>query len=140
MAKAGPIIIIEDDTDDQDIMTGVLKELNVDNDVICFSTGIEVIPYLKTTIERPFLIFCDVNLPLLNGLDLKRQIDADPELRKKSIPFLFYSTSVDQLSVNTAYTQMTVQGFFQKSSSYQEIKKMVGLIIDYWKYCRHPNC
>ena len=137
--KSGPIIVLEDDIDDQDILETILRELNVQNKLVFFTKADEAFRFLKSTSEQPFLIFSDVNLPGQNGIEFKRQIDDDKELRKKSIPFLFYSTSVDQQTVNKAYTQMTVQGFFQKSHSYEEIKKRIKLILEYWQDCKHPN-
>ena len=139
MAKSGPIIIIEDDVDDESIMEDILKDLKISNKLVWFTKAEEAFRFLKTTSEQPFIIFCDVNLPRLNGVEFKRQIDNDKELRKKSIPFIFYSTSVDQQTVNEAYTQMTVQGFFKKSESYEESKKHIKVIIDYWQACKHPN-
>ncbi len=137
--KSGPIIIIEDDIDDKDILTEVFRELNVENKQVWFTDCLQAWDYLKTTTEQPFVIFCDVNLPKLSGMDFKRQIDADPQLRKKSIPFLFYSTSIEQNIVNEAYTQMTVQGFFKKGDNYQEIRQTMKSIIEYWQTCKHPN-
>jgi CheY-like chemotaxis protein len=139
MAKSGPIVIIEDDTDDKDLFMEILKELEVRNEVTWFTKCEDAFEYLKTTKDQPFLIFSDVNLPKQNGIEFKRQLDSDETLRKKSIPFIFYSTSVAQKIVNEAYTQMTVQGFFQKANSYDEIKNNIRLIIDYWTACRHPN-
>ena len=37
MNKSGPIIIIEDDQDDQDLISGALKEVDFVNEVIFFS-------------------------------------------------------------------------------------------------------
>ena len=137
--KSGPIIIVDDDADDQSIFEDVLSELRVANPRIMFENCLDAMDYLRSTSDQPFLIFCDVNLPKLNGIEFKRQIDGDPELRKKSIPFIFYSTSVDQFAVNEAYTQMTVQGFFQKQFTYDEVLSEVKIILDYWSACRHPN-
>jgi response regulator RpfG family c-di-GMP phosphodiesterase len=137
--KSGPIIIIEDDPDDKDIMEAVIKDLQIGNRIIWFNNCPEAWDYLKTTSDQPFIIFSDINLPKENGIEFKKRIDEDAYLRKKSIPFIFYSTSADQETVNTAYTKMTVQGFFQKSGNYDEITKNISLIIDYWKACRHPN-
>ena len=137
--KDGPIILIEDDLDDQEIFRDCVKELILPNDLIIFDNCPEAFIYLKVTPEQPFIIFCDVNLPVQNGIEFKRHIDEDPELRRKSIPFIFYSTSVNQATVNEAYTKMTVQGFFQKKESYHEIKSNIKLIMDYWKTCKHPN-
>jgi response regulator RpfG family c-di-GMP phosphodiesterase len=80
-----------------------------------------------------------VNLPKENGVEFKSRIDDDKQLRKKSIPFVFYSTVVTQKIVNDAYTQMTVQGFFQKGHQFEEIKRVIKTIFDYWTICKHPN-
>jgi CheY-like chemotaxis protein len=139
MAKSGPIILVDDDHDDVDIMIEVLKELEVTNKLINFTSGPEAFTYLKASEEQPFIIFCDVNLPGETGIEFKYRIDHDPQLRQKSIPFVFYSTSANQLAVNEAYTKMTVQGFFKKGNNYTEIKKIVSLVLDYWTLCKHPN-
>jgi CheY-like chemotaxis protein len=139
LMKSGPIILIEDDADDKDIFAHALDILNIKNELIWFANCMEAFEFLKTTSKQPFIIFCDVNLPQLSGINFKRQVDDDPELRKKSIPFLFYSTSIDQETVNEAYTQMTVQGFFQKKHSIEEITNSLKIIVDYWQHCRHPN-
>ena len=137
--KSGPIIVIDNDIDDQEVFKDILESLEVSNKVISLDDCNDAFAYLKSTTEQPFIIFCDVNLPGLSGTEFKRQIDKDPQLRKKSIPFIFYSTSVNQKTVNEAYTQMTVQGFFQKKNSIGEIKNAIQLIINYWQECKHPN-
>ena len=116
-----------------------MKDLKVFNPVVWFKNCDEAFSYLKTTSEQPFLIFCDVNLPGLSGIECKHQIDDNKELRKKSIPFVFCSTSVDQKTVDEAYTKMTVQGFFQKKNTYAELKETIKLIVAYWEECKHPN-
>ena len=135
----GPIIIVDDDKDDRDIIEEVLEELNIPNEIVWFKRCVNAFDYLKTHTNQPFLIFCDINLPGLSGLEFKRQIDADKELRKKSIPFVFLSTSTDKKYVDEAYMEMTVQGYFQKANSYVEIKNTVKAILEYWKICKHPN-
>jgi CheY-like chemotaxis protein len=137
--KSGPIIVVEDDADDVAIMEEILKELLVTNKLNWFSKADDAFQYLKTTAEQPFIIFSDINLPGHNGIEFKRRIDNDPQLRRKSIPFVFYSTTTDQYAINEVYTQMTVQGFFQKGSSYNDIKNDIRLILDYWRVCKHPN-
>lgn len=139
MAINGPIILVEDDEDDKIMFEDILKELNVSNQLIWFSHAQEAHEYLKLTKEQPFLIFSDVNLPKQSGLELKKEIDSDIQLRRKSIPFIFYSTSVDQTFVNEAYINMTVQGFFQKPNKVSDMRHLLGNIIEYWKHCKHPN-
>ncbi len=139
MSKSGKIIFIEDDPDDVEIMRKILTELRVKNELLPFKDTHEAFTYLVQITEPPFLIFCDMNLPGQNGLQFKKQLDDNPVLRKRSIPFVFYSTSADQASVDKAYSEMTVQGFFEKGVSYEEIRDDIWAIIDYWQRCRHPN-
>jgi response regulator RpfG family c-di-GMP phosphodiesterase len=137
--KHGPIIIVEDDDDDEEMIEEGLAEIGVKNKIVRFRDCIEAFDYLKNTLERPFLIISDINLPKQTGLEFKFKIDSDPELRRKSIPFIFYSTTGDRKSVNKAYCDMSVQGFFKKAESFEELKMDMKIITDYWLRCKHPN-
>lgn len=139
MAKSGPIILVDDDRDDQEILEEVFKEIGAPNKRIFFSDCQKAFDYLKTTIDQPLIIFCDINLPRFNGLEFKKSIDEDPQLRRKSIPFVFLSTAVDQRSINTAYKEMSLQGFFKKENTLDELKKTLSMILEYWRTCKHPN-
>lgn len=89
-SKQGPIIFIEDDLDDQEILKEVLHSLKISNTLLLFSDGMEAFSYLKTNEDQPFLILCDINLPKMNGLEFREKVVGDERLRKKSIPFFFY--------------------------------------------------
>jgi CheY-like chemotaxis protein len=139
MANAGPILIIEDDTDDQEMIERAIREVGTTNDIVFLDNGADALEYLETTPIQPFLILCDINMPKLNGIELKMKIDQNPGLRKKSIPFVFFTTTANRMSVNLAYTRMTIQGFFEKSSNYGELVDTLKIILDYWSKCNHPN-
>ena len=89
--KNGPLILIDDDADDRALIKEILDELPFKNEQIWFTNTIEAFNFLKQTASSPFLIICDENLPKEKGLQFKRRIDNDPQLRKKSIPFIFYT-------------------------------------------------
>ncbi|MDJ1470782.1 response regulator [Xanthocytophaga flava] len=135
---SGPILIIEDDEDDQLILTRILKELNLADKVIYFSTPIEALDYLQQATVHPFILICDINMPMINGIEFKKQIDQDPVLKAKCTPFIFWSTSISDTLVHQAYTETTIQGFFQKSCNYNELKQQLYYILGYWYYCQHP--
>src|SRR5690606_8567890 len=98
----------------------------------------KALEYLKTTSERPFIILCDVNMPIMNGLELKSQINMDDELKKKQIPFVFFSTSAMSSIVKDAF-DMGVQGFFIKAQSLEEMENTLRVIFQYWEKCEHLN-
>ena len=138
MSVKGPIILIDDDEDDQFLIKNVMEELGITNQLIVFENGLEALKYLEVTTDQPFLIFCDVNMPVMNGLELRIRIDQNEYLKKKSIPFVFVSTSGGSEIVRIAY-DATIQGFFKKESSFSEYKRQIKLILDYWACCLHPN-
>ncbi|OZI09906.1 response regulator [Siphonobacter sp. BAB-5385] len=138
MSTKGPIISVEDDEDDQFLIRDVLKELGVTNEILFFSNGQLALDYLTVTTEQPFLILCDVNMPVMNGLELHAKIADNEVLRRKAIPFVFLTTAANANLVNEAYMQ-SVQGFYQKASSFETFQKQLEAIIIYWRGCLHPN-
>ena len=137
MPKSGPIIIIEDDKDDQELLSEIFSELKIPNILRFFNSCLQAFDYLLTTMERPFLIISDINLPAMTGLELCQRIYQHESLKKKTIPFIFLTTTNDQLVISQAY-EMYVQGFFVKPSSIHELKETIRMIVEYWKFSRHP--
>ena len=133
-----PIVIVEDDADDQYFIRTICEKLGVNSKLIFFDDGSKALHYLKTTQEKTFVILSDINMPVMNGLELRRKIQADDYLRKKSIPFIFLSTAARPKEVEEAYN-LTVQGFFVKASQLSDMEKTLELIFHYWLQCKHPN-
>lgn len=136
--KTGTIILVEDDVDDQEFIVDALEILGITNPVKIFDNGQKALDYLITTDQQPFIILSDVNLPIMNGLQLKAEIQQNESLRPKSIPFIFLSTSADTKAVSEAFS-LNAQGFFVKENTYDGIQQQLKQIIDYWRSCHHPN-
>lgn len=136
--KNGPIIIIEDDLDDQEILEEIFQKLGYPNQTIFFADGVSALNYLNSPAVMPFLILSDINMPKLSGLELRDKLKTDAALAVKCIPYLFFSTAIDQRTVIDAYS-MSVQGFFIKQASMLELEKTISAIMEYWKRCAAPN-
>jgi len=137
MPENRPIIIIEDDADDQEILREILHDLNIPNFTRFFESCVQALDYLLTTIERPFLIISDINVPGMNGMEFRDELNKNQYLRKKNIPFVFLTTNPDMQVVRMAY-QSSVQGYFVKPTSLGELKEMLRTIIGYWRFSRQP--
>src|SRR6187551_111534 len=94
-SKQGPIIYVEDDLDDRLIFKETMSSIGIDNEILYFDHGRHFLDYLYETPDQPLLIVCDINMPVMNGLELRRMILNDTTLKKKSIPFIFYTTSIN---------------------------------------------
>ena len=134
----GPIVYIDDDDDDHFLFEQTLKTLGLTNEVRPFFDGREALHYLENTLERPLLILCDLNMPIMNGLELRQNIDENEYLKQKSIPFVFYTTAAGPEQVRKAY-EGTIQGFHAKAQDLAEYRAQINLIVNYWKSCLHPN-
>jgi CheY-like chemotaxis protein len=136
--KNGPVIIIEDDADDQDFLTEIFQKLNYQNKILFFSDGQAALDHINVSDDLPFLILSDINMPKLNGFALREKLKTDSKLSNKCIPYLFFSTASNQKSVIDAYS-LSVQGFFVKQNSMAELEKTISAIMEYWRRCAAPN-
>lgn len=138
MNKTGPIIIIEDDRDDQLLLNEIFEDLNYENKLVFFKDGVAALKFLVDTEIEPFLILSDISMPKLNGMELREKIFNNEDLRRKSIPYILFSTTVEQKHVVDAYSK-SIQGFFIKFDSYEKIKDTMRKIVEYWQECVSPN-
>jgi len=138
MNKIGPIVVIEDDVDDQEILDEIFKNLNYKNPVIYFTDSEEALQFLIDTKIKPFLILSDINMPKLTGFELRQKVHTNEDLNLKCIPYLFFTTTSAQKAIVDAYSQ-SVQGFFIKANSSDKLESTIRKIIEYWQECEAPN-
>lgn len=132
-----PIIIIDDDKEDLDLIKDALVQLEVENEIIVFDDGFQFLDFIRATNNRAFFMLCDVNMARINGLELKRLIYDDEQLRLKCVPFIFLSTSGASSEILKAYSY-GVQGYFVKPQTFDEIKELLQSIINYWSHSQSP--
>lgn len=129
-------MIIDDDPDDREMIQRVLNRLDPDQEYLFFSDSEDALHHLQHEPVKPSLIICDINMPLMNGLEFREHIQSSEYLSRKCIPFVFLTTTANPMQVRHAY-ELSVHGFFIKGSSYDELKEALTLIIKYWKRSTH---
>jgi CheY-like chemotaxis protein len=138
MNKKGPIVIIEDDEDDQLFLAETFKNLAYVNEIIFFKDGQDALNFLTDSIIEPFIILSDINMPKMNGLELRQMIHDNEDLRLKCIPYLYFTTTADQRHVVDAYSK-SIQGFFIKPIGSSQMNQTIKKIVEYWQECISPN-
>ena len=126
----GPIILIDDDPDDSEIFCEALKEVGCANEILCFQDGVAALEYFDRKHPEPFLIISDINIPTMGGFEFKEELKKIKCDKLMGVPLIFMSTLADQRKVNQAYAE-SVQGIFTKPSNFEEIKKVLNMIIEY---------
>jgi CheY-like chemotaxis protein len=136
MSIVNPIVVIDDDDDDHYLMKRACEKIGITADLLFFSEGNAALEYLRSTHTKPFIILCDVNMPMMNGLELRKKINEDVTLKQKSTPFIFFSTAAMPTVVRDAFN-MDVQGFFIKEQSWEKMERTLRIIFEYWEKCEH---
>ena len=132
-----PVFIIDDDLDEHEIIQDIWQELAVDNPLIFFKSSSAVLTHLMGDPTNPFLIICDVNLPQMDGFELRQKISDHDTIRYKAIPFIFWSTAASNEQIKKAY-DYGGHGFFLKGHNYSQIKESLSIIINYWRNSKAP--
>lgn len=138
MKKDGSIIIIEDDEDDRLIFREVLESLNLPNEIIFISDSTEVIPFLRQEHIQPFMIISDINMPRMNGFELRDEILKDPYLKEKTRPYVFFTTVGNGYTIEEAFKR-DIQGYFHKTPSLEQLKETLEEITTFWQEIEEPE-
>jgi CheY-like chemotaxis protein len=136
--KNGSIIIIEDDKDDQLLLEVIYKKLSYKNELVFLENGEIAIEYLCTMKKVPFLIISDINMPKLNGIELRARVKQNEEVNIRCIPYVLLSTTTSKEYMDNAYL-LGIQGYFKKPSNPEDFEQMLKCVIDYWKISYSPG-
>ena len=92
MPQLGPIIIIDDDSDDIQVTTEAIKTNYPESIVQSFSKAESFYEYLlNKSHDKPCLVFLDLNMPGRNGWDVLNELKKNNDYRY--IPIIMWTTS-----------------------------------------------
>lgn len=132
------IVMIDDDVDMHFIYQKVFENLGMSSNLRLFENGSEALEFLDQAARETRLIFSDINMPVMDGLQLRAAINRRADWDIKTIPFIFLSTSAREREVKAAY-ELLVQGFFQKGENLQDLENCIKVVLNYWGKCRLPE-
>jgi len=97
-AKLKPILLVEDDIVDAMTVKRALKELKVQNELVHTTDGKRALEYLRTPGNaKPCVIFLDLNMPEMNGVEFLQIIKAKGIL--KEIPVVILAASSEEKNI-----------------------------------------
>jgi CheY-like chemotaxis protein len=122
--KNKSILLIEDNKDDQYFFTKAIHDIESASLYHVANNGQEAICKLKSADRLPDIIFTDINMPLMDGIECLSQIKKMPAV--KHIPLVVLST--DTSRINTL-EQMGVRVFIEKPSDLSILKKLIEHVL-----------
>jgi CheY-like chemotaxis protein len=134
----GAIWIIDDDADDHELVKIVFQENNIPYTLEFFHNGAEALQRMETEEQAPFIILCDVNLPGMDGFELRQKFLQTPNKKFHSVPFIFWSNVASEKQIEKAF-KLRGHGFFVKEMTFAEWRKSLTNIINYWTNSKVPS-
>jgi len=131
------ILLAEDNPSDAELILQVLGEVAPVSRVHRVQDGVEALEYLRTRSASPgsgvpgplHLVFLDVKMPRVGGLEVLRAIRSDPATRH--VPVVMLTSSNIQSDVREAY-QLGANAYVQKPVDFLRFRDVVRLMGRFW--------
>lgn len=130
------ITLAEDDEDDRLFFTDAFEELKINTIVNTVNNGRELLNFLNDPeTVLPNIIFLDLNMPILNGIECLKEIKQNS--RFKDIAIAIYSTSSSDKDVEDTFV-LGANIYIKKPSNFNDLKKILSdVVVINWQY--HTN-
>ena len=126
MGNVKKCLVIDDDTDDQELFELALSDLGLGIDCATAYNGIEGLEYLRSN-SFPDIIFLDLNMPKMNGMECLKELKSD--LRLKEIPVVILSTSTNTVHQAEALNLGAIQFVIKPSSTAELTTILAGIFM-----------
>jgi CheY-like chemotaxis protein len=103
--------VVEDDTDDSFLLTRQITAAQIEEIVTVVRTAEEALEFLQKQEAPPLVVFLDLRLPGISGIELLKTVRNDPNL--KDIPVIVMTGHVDPKDVATC-NELGVTAFLEK--------------------------
>jgi two-component system response regulator len=138
-----PILLVEDNPDDEALTLRALKKNNIANDVVVARDGVEALDYLfgtgvhagRNVSVLPQLVLLDLNLPKIGGLDVLRRIREDD--RTKLLAVVILTSSREEEDIVRSYS-LGANSFVRKPVEFDEFMHAVKTLGLYWLLLHEP--
>lgn len=137
------ILIVEDNPSDLELTLRALKKHHVSNKILALRDGAEALDYLfaqgqyqnRPNNRKPKVIFLDLKLPKVDGLEVLRRIKADPATR--SIPVVMVTSSTEEKDRLQSY-ELGVNSFLVKPVNFEDFIRAISKAGFYWLALNRP--
>jgi two-component system response regulator len=134
--KSVEILLVEDNPNDEMLALHAFKKHNLANKVFVVRDGAEALEFVFCTgtyaerrSENPRVILLDKKLPLVDGMEVLRQIRADP--RTRLIPVVMLTSSAEDRDIIESY-RLGVNSYILKPVDFDQFSETARQLGYYW--------
>jgi two-component system, response regulator len=132
-----PILLVEDNADDEELTLRALKKNNIHNQVVVARDGEEALDYLFGTgayagrdlTIMPQLVLLDLKLPKIDGLQVLQRLRADR--RTRLLPVVILTSSKEQQDLIEGYS-LGANSYVRKPVDFTQFIEAVRQLGLYW--------
>jgi two-component system response regulator len=125
-----PILLIEDNPDDEALTLRALKKNNISNEVIVAHDGAEAIEFLQRDgLPLPAIVLLDLKLPKVDGMEVLRYVRA--ESRTRLLPVVILTTSKEEQDLINGY-KLGANSYVRKPVDFAQFTEAVRQLGLYW--------
>lgn len=132
MTKMHPLILIaEDDPDDALMLKDAFSEIN-QNSVTFLNNGKLLIEHIQKLLlhnEMPNLVVIDLNMPVLDGRDVIKELRKSDQT--KNIPLVVLSTTKNKEDIDSVM-ELGADQFFTKPASFKDLVNITTNMASKW--------
>ena len=124
MKQSKCILLVEDDDDDQEFFISAIEDM--DNVIVqaVVRNGKEALKHLENSTILPSVIFMDIDMPLMNGIECLTEIIKNP--KTKEIPVVMLTTSTYQSERSQS---LGAKAFIMKPDNVNTLRQQVEDIL-----------
>jgi two-component system response regulator len=130
MSRALKIVVVDDDTDDMQLMQHAANEAKLTNPMVYLEGGVQLFDLLKgPDLDSIGIIMLDLNMPGMDGREIIRLMKLHNEWKK--IPVIIFSTSDSKDDVKLTYSSGAAS-YIKKPLSFSKLVSILQAIKVYW--------
>jgi two-component system response regulator len=123
------ILLVEDNPNDAELTQRALRKTDIGVHLALARDGAEALEYLLGGQHKPRVIFLDLKLPKIDGIEVLRRVRADD--RTRSIPVVVLTSSQEERDITECY-KLGVNSYVVKPVEFEKFYKAVGDLAIYW--------
>lgn len=142
MNRLRPILLVEDSTEDIELVLAALKKNNFANEVVVARDGVEALDYLyrrgrfaSSLTVLPIVMLLDLKMPRKDGLEVLREVKGDENL--KVIPVVMLTSSREEADLVRSY-HLGVNAYVVKPVGFHQFVDAIKQTGNFWAVINEP--
>jgi len=131
------ILLVEDNADDEALTIRALNKSKIANKIVVVRDGAEALDYLfcrgafadRDPFDLPQVILLDLKLPKVDGLEVLRQLRAEP--RTHMLPVVILTSSKEEQDLVNAYSN-GANSYVRKPVDFNQFVDAISQLGLYW--------